>query len=99
MQSGGLLNSLTRYAGIAAFVVCGGFISALVYVTLNVQYVNGDTIISLQKTLDDLIPNLIPLIYTMIMYWLINKKKINIVLLMFITILIGVAGVALGILA
>ena len=35
----------------------------------------------------------------MIMYWLINKKKINIVLLMFITILIGVAGVALGILA
>ena len=42
-------------------------------------------------------PNLIPLLYTLLMYWLIDKKKVNIILLMFITILLGVAGVYVGI--
>ncbi|MPN51347.1 PTS system mannose-specific EIID component [bioreactor metagenome] len=83
LQEGGMLDKLTKYAGIAAFVVCGGFISALVYVTLNISYVSGDTIISLQEVLDGLLPNLIPLLYTLLMYWLIGKKKVNIILLMF----------------
>lgn len=98
LQEGGMLNKLTKYAGIAAFVVCGGFISALVYVTLTVTYVQGDTVIALQDVLDGLLPNLIPLLYTLLMYWLIDKKKVNIILLMFITILIGIAGVLIGIL-
>ena len=43
-------------------------------------------------------PNLIPLLYTLLMYWLIDKKKVNIILLMFLTILLGVLGVCVGIL-
>lgn len=99
MQEGGLLDRLTKYAGIAAYIVCGGFISALVYVTLNLSYTQGETIISLQDTLDGLMPNLIPLLYTLLMNWLINKKKISVILLMFITILVGILGVYTGILA
>jgi mannose/fructose/N-acetylgalactosamine-specific phosphotransferase system component IID/mannose/fructose/N-acetylgalactosamine-specific phosphotransferase system component IIC len=99
LQEGGMLDRLTRYAGIAGAVVCGGFISALVYVTLNITYVQGETTISIQDTLDGLMPNLIPLLYTLLMYWLIGKKKVNIILLMFITILIGIIGVYAGFLA
>lgn len=98
LQEGGMLDKLTKYAGIAAFVVCGGFISALVYVTLNVSYTQGDTTIALQDVLDGLLPNLIPLLYTLLMYWLIDKKKVSIILLMFCTILLGIAGVLVGIL-
>lgn len=98
LQQGGMLDKLTKYAGIAAFVVCGGFISALVYLSLNVSYTSGDIAISLQETLDGLMPNLIPLLYTMLMYWLISKKKANIIGLMFFTILLGIAGVLIGIL-
>lgn len=98
LQEGGMLDRLTKYAGIAAFTVCGGFISALVYVTLNISYTNGETIISLQEILDGLMPNLIPLLYTLLMYWLIDKKKVNIILLMVVTILLGVLGVCVGIL-
>lgn len=98
LQEGGMLDKLTKYAGIAAFIVCGGFISALVYVTLGISYAQGDTVIALQDVLDGLLPNLIPLLYTLLMYWLIDKKKVNIILLMFITILIGVIGVVTGIL-
>ncbi len=97
LQEGGMLDRLTKYAGIAAFVVCGGFISALVYLTLTVSYTQGDTVIALQDVLDGLLPNLIPLLYTLLMYWLIGKKKANIILLMFITILIGIIGVYIGI--
>ena len=93
-----MLDRLTKYAGIAAFTVCGGFISSLVYVTLNISYIQGETTISLQETLDGLMPNLIPLLYTLLMYWLIDKKKVNIILLMFLTILLGVLGVCVGIL-
>lgn len=99
LQQGGLLDKLTKYAGIAAFIVCGGFISALVYVTLNISYTSGDTVISLQTVLEDLLPNLIPLLYTMLMYYPIDKKKMSIILLMFLTILLGVVGVYFGILA
>lgn len=98
LQEGGMLDRLTKYAGIAAFTVCGGFISALVYVTLNVSYTQGDTVIALQEILDGLMPNLIPLLYTLLMYWLIDKKKVNIILLMVITILLGIVGVCVGIL-
>ena len=40
-KKGGMLDRLTKYAGIAAFTVCGGFISSLVYLTLNVSYTQG----------------------------------------------------------
>ena len=94
----GGLALVAKYAGIAAFTVCGGFISALVYVTLNVSYVQGDTVVALQKVLDDLMPNLIPLLYTLLMYYLIDKKKVNIILLMVATICLGCLGVVVGIL-
>lgn len=97
LQEGGMLDRLTKYAGIAAFTVCGGFISSLVYLTLNESYTQGETIISLQEVLDGLMPNLIPLLYTLLMYWLIDKKKVNIILLMVITICLGILGVVTGI--
>ena len=97
MQEGGMLDRLTKYAGIAAFTVCGGFISSLVYLTLNVSYTQGETVISLQETLDGLMPNLIPLLYTLLMYYLIDKKKVNVLLLMFVTIVLGILGVVVGI--
>ena len=78
--------------------ICGGFISALVYVTLNISYTQGDTVIALQEVLDGLMPNLIPLLYTLLMYWLIDKKKVNIILLMVLTIMLGIVGVFVGIL-
>lgn len=98
LQQGGMLDRLTKYAGIAAFTVCGGFISALVYVTLNVSYTQGDTVVALQEVLDGLMPNLIPLLYTLLMYYLIDKKKVNIILLMVFTIVLGILGVVAGIL-
>jgi len=99
MQNSGIINRLSDLASIAAFVICGGFISAVVYMTIPIEYTAGDTIISIQETLDGLVPNLMPLLFTGGMYWLMAKKKMSPTILMFLTMAIGIVGVYLGILA
>ncbi len=98
MQSGGYLTMLTTLAGIAAFVVCGGFIPSLISINLAIEYAAGDSVINLQEMLNGLVPSLLPLLFTMLMYWLMTKKKVPIVPLMFGTLIFGIIAVYLGIL-
>lgn len=98
MQEGGMLNKLTKYAAIAAFIVCGGFISSLVYCTTPIVYQSEETSIALQEVLDGIMPNLIPLLYTLFMYWLLVKKKVSPILLMVGTMVLGIVCVYMGIL-
>ena len=99
MQTSGIIDKLTSLASIAAYVVCGGFISSLVWCYVPVAFEAGDTSIALQEVLDGLMPSLIPLLYTLLMYWLISKKKVNIVVLIFATLILGIVGVYAGFLA
>lgn len=99
MQEGGILDKLTKYAAIAAFIVCGGFISSLVYCSTPIVYQTEETTIELQSVLDGIMPNLIPLLYTLLMYYLMTKKKVSPILLMIGTMVLGIVCVYLGILA
>ena len=99
LQSGGALDKITYYAGIAAAIVCGGFISSLVTINLGIAFTAGEEVIELQTVLNSLMPNLLPLLLTLLMVWLMNKKKVNMILLMCIVFLMGIVGVGLGILA
>ena len=99
MQSSGLISKMTRYAGIAAFVVIGGFVSKFVSMSIPWSYTAGETQVSIQSTLDSMVPGLLPVLYTLFMLWLMKKKKMNPIVLMIITMLIGVIGYAGGILA
>lgn len=98
LQAGGMLDKLTKYAAIAAFIVCGGFISSLVYCYIPIEYVSEETTIGLQSVLDGIMPNIVPLLYTLLMYWLLAKKKVSPILLMVGTMALGIACVYLGIL-
>lgn len=99
MQKSGIIDKLTDLASIAAYIITGGFITVCCYMTIALEYKAGDTTISIDKTLNDLIPGIMPLLFTALMYWLMTKKKMSAVTLMFITMLIGIVGVYLGILA
>lgn len=99
MQEGGILDKLTKYAAIAAFIVCGGFISSLVYCSTPIVYQTEETTIELQSVLDGIMPNLIPLLYTLLMYYLMTKKKVSPILLMVGTMVLGIVCVYLGILS
>ena len=84
---------------IAACVVIGGFVSNLVAMNLAVTYSAGETVVSLQETLDGMMPSMLPLALTLVCFWLIDKKKVGPVPLMFIVMILGVIGSMAGILA
>ncbi len=98
IQSSGLLQKMTRYAGIAAYVVIGGFVYKFVTIKIPWEYKAGETVVGIQAVLDGMIPGLLPLLYTLLMLWFMDKKKVSPVTLMLITMLVGVVGYAFKIL-
>ena len=97
IQNSGLLQKITRYAGIVASIVIGGWVSAFVWVSTPLSFTSGETTIALQSILDGLMPNLLPLITTLLCYWLLKKKKISPVWLIVGVMIVGVILYALGI--
>lgn len=98
IQTTGLISKISDLAAIAAYTIVGGFIPALVVINIPIEIVNGDTVLSIQETLDGLVPGLLGVLYTLLMYWLITKKKVSAIKLILITMVIGIVGVYLGIL-
>lgn len=89
MQQSGIVDRITRYANIASFMLAGAFIPALLRFTLPpVPW--RDTYLNVQGSLDMLVPGLIPLLYTLLMYRLIYKKNISPLVLAALTLALGV---------
>lgn len=75
IQSSGLISRISELAAIAAYVIVGGFIPALVVISIPIVYQSGDTVLSIQETLDGLMPGILGMLYTGLMYLLISKKR------------------------
>lgn len=98
LQQSGLMSKITELASVAAFVVVGGFIPG--NVTLNVpwSFTSGDVTISIQETLNNLLPGLLPVCLTLLMYVLIKKKVASPVALMMGLLVVGTVLSLVGIL-
>ena len=64
---------------------------------LNISFTTGDNVLSIQEQLDGLMPGLLPVILTLVMYNLISKRKVSTIALMFGLMILGIVGVYLGI--
>ena len=93
LQTSGLITKLTQLAAVAAYVVLGGFASRFVIINTPISYKAGETVVSLQGVLDGLMPNLLPLLFTGLIYWLMSKKNVSPILLLLATMLFGILGV------
>ena len=98
INSSGLISKITDIAAIAAYTIVGGFIPALVVMNIPLEIASGDTVIKIQETLDGLMPGVLGLAYTFLMYYFVTKKKISAVKLIFITMVVAILGVYAGIL-
>jgi fructoselysine and glucoselysine-specific PTS system IID component len=98
IQTSGLISKISDLAAIAAYTIVGGFIPSLVVISIPIEIVSGDNVLSIQETLDGLVPGLLGVLYTLLMYWLITNKKVSATKLILITMVIGIVGVYLGIL-
>ncbi|MCL2563860.1 MAG: PTS system mannose/fructose/sorbose family transporter subunit IID [Oscillospiraceae bacterium] len=98
LHKSGLMSRITELAGVAAFVIIGGFVPAVVSLNLNLyRVVDEYTTVSIQDALDGLMPGILPVAITMLMYFLLTKKKFNPILLMILLMVLGVAGVYAGV--
>lgn len=95
LYEGGLMNQLMYITNIIGLMVIGAMIASLIGITTPIAF--GETF-KLQESLDSIIPDLLPLLSTFLMYFLI-KKNVKTGWLLGICIVGGVVLSALGILA
>lgn len=95
MQKNGMMDKLMFAAGILGIMVIGGMTKDMVYTQLVMEIGSGETAKKLQEIIDGIIPGLIGLGVTWFYYWLLGKK-VNPILIILGTILVGVLGASVG---
>ncbi len=93
------LKNITKAANALGILVVGGLIPSVVNASISYSYKNGDVVISLQDSIDMIMPGLIPLIIVGLTYWLLGQKKLNSTKVIFILLFAGIFLHGLNILA
>ena len=91
-------KKISRAASIVGLTVVGGLIASMVNLKTSLVITAGQATVKLQEgVLDAIMPNILPVAYTFLMYKLL-KKGVSPVKLIVITIIFGIAGRMIGIL-
>lgn len=93
----GLMDRVMHFASIVGLAVIGGMVASMVPITTPLQFNTGGTELVLQDMIDQIFPQLLPLVFTLGIYWLI-QKKINTNVLLLGIIVFGLVMSAIGIL-
>lgn len=100
------MGVISDAAGMIGVTVIAGLAATFVKMKVNITFAAGavtegvkSSTVDIQAMLDKVAPALLPILYTCLMYYLIKKKGITTYWLVLITVVIGVAFSALGILA
>ena len=92
-------KEFTRSASILGVFIVGALTSNYGATSLTYEIQNGDAVINIQNILDGVLPQMIPLLMTLMLFYLIKKRKWTPVACIGLLLVIGVVGGALGILA
>ena len=93
----GLMDRVMHFASIVGLAVIGGMVASMVNITTPLQFQTGGTQLVLQEMLDTIFPKLLPLVFTLGIYTLI-QKKVNTNVLLIGIIVTGLITSAIGIL-
>lgn len=94
-----LSGKIIRSATILGMTVIGALIATYVTLSTPLTIQAGDASVALQADLfDKIMPCLLPLGYTLLMFYLVRSKKVSPIVLIFITVAISLVGVFFGIL-
>lgn len=95
----GILNKLIKGASIMGCMVMGGLIVNYVTCVCGIEIPSSTSTYSIQTSfLDAVCPKILPLAMTMLVYYLINKKRWSSVKVIGLIVVIGIIGGATGIL-
>lgn len=93
-------KAISKAATVLGVTVIGGLIASYVHINLAIQIpVSAGHVISLQKDfVDKILPNILPMAYTLLMFYLLKKKKVNPTILILITFVAAILLSLLGVL-
>lgn len=92
----GTLNKVLEAASIMGCIVMAGLVVNFVNVECGITFVGADNTIVIQDQLDAILPGLIPLGFTMLVYYLLKKRWTSIkviILLVVVGIVCGATGI------
>ena len=96
----GILNKLIKGASIMGCMVMGGLVVNYVKASCGLKVVSSTSTYDIQTSfLDAICPSILPLAVTMLVYYLMNKRRWSSLKIIGLIVVIGVVGGATGILA
>jgi mannose/fructose/N-acetylgalactosamine-specific phosphotransferase system component IID len=91
------LRRLMESAAIAGLMGVGGLVGTWLNITTPLTYTIQNSAISIQGMLDSIMPKLLPLVTTLLVYWAI-RRGVKTLTLMIILVIVGLVAGALKIL-
>ena len=88
----GTLNRVITGAGVLGNWVMGALVVHFISLSTSVAFMIGGTAFEVQSVLDSIIPNLLPLLAVLLIWWLVAKRNVSPTTIMIAVILIGVLG-------
>ena len=92
------LKNITEAATILGMTVIGALIPTVVKAKVPYVFTSGEVTLPVQDILDKIMPSLLPLAIVFLTYWMLGRKRLNSTKVIFLLILIGMAGSVLKIL-
>lgn len=96
LEKTGLMESVMQAASILGLTVAGAMTAEMVYLTVPITIGIGEEATTIQSILDGIIPCLLPLGLFGVVYYLLKKKKVKPLVMMFILMGIGILGAYFG---
>ncbi|GAB2025027.1 PTS system mannose/fructose/sorbose family transporter subunit IID [Lactovum odontotermitis] len=91
------LSAFTNAATVLGVTVIGALIPSVIKVATPLVYKHHGVNLSMQTTLDGIMPALIPVLLTLLTFWMLGKKKLNstrvIWIILIATIILSAAGI------
>lgn len=98
VQESGLMEILTYGASVLGLMVIGGMTAENVAITVPLVIGSGETATTLGDICNTIMPGLLPLAFTMLLYWLVSKKNVKTTTLLVALVVVGLVGSFFGIL-
>lgn len=98
VQESGLMEILTYGASVLGLMVIGGMTAENVAISVPLVIGSGETATTLGEICNTIMPGLLPLAFTLLMYWLVSKKNVKTTTLLVALVVVGLVGSFFGIL-
>ncbi|MFV0381052.1 MAG: PTS system mannose/fructose/sorbose family transporter subunit IID [Breznakia sp.] len=96
---GSKINTLTEAASVLGLVVVGGLISGVVNINVPLTFTSGEVTQEIQPLIDQVMPSMLPVIFTFICYQLLAKKNVSMSKLIIVVIVFAMVAAFFGVLS